>query len=264
MVRLSHAKRRILAERAAAGTAVLQVAAAACVLFLSACDKHKGQYFPLGEGVSWTYRQTVTIRNKGNAGAFEKGAYVAVATNLGEQKIGDADATPQLFADGRILYYRRDAEGVALVATREPGEPEPTAIPPRYIMKFPLKVGDSWQTDGRTEVLRRTFLGGFGSITKAVNTEAPIVYKVESVDDTVRVAAGTFGHCLRIHGTGSASILWGNQAGSINIDIDTVQWYAPKIGLVKEVRTEGTGQDGPLGGDLTEELAMVKRPGWFR
>ena len=231
---------------------------------LSACDRHSGRYFPLGEGVTRIYRQTVITRNKGNAGAYSKSAYVTTSTNLPEQKIGDAEVAPQLYADGTILYYRRTTEGVALVASRRRGDPAPAPIPPRFVIKYPVKLGATWHSDGRTEVLKRTFLGGFGSITKPVYVETPLAYKVESTDDTVHVGAGIFHHCLRIHGTGKGSMLWGGPNDSIGVSVDSVQWYAPKIGLVKEVRKEGTGPDGPLGGELTEELAMVKRPGWFQ
>lgn len=263
MVQLRHRKPD-RTRRRRNGWSVSRVILIGALAALPACDRHAGRYFPLGEGVTRIYRQTVIIRNKGNAGAYSKNAYVTTSTTLPEQKIGDTEVAPQLYADGTILYYRRTAEGVALVASRRRGEPAPAPLAPRFVIKYPVELGATWHTDGRTEVLMRTFLSGIGAVTKPVYVEMPLVFKVEGTDDTVRVDAGTFRHCLRLHGSGKGSMLWGGENGTIGVSVDTVQWYAPKVGLVKEVRTESTGVDGPLGGELTEELAMVKRPGWFQ
>lgn len=231
---------------------------------VAGCGKVKNVYFPLHEGLTWIYRQTVVTRNTGNSGAFEKSSLVAVATNLPARKIGEVKAAPRLFADGRALYYERMDDGVALIAKRAAGDETATAIAPRYVVKFPLAVGASWTSGGETEVIRRTFLGGYGAISKSVIADSPLVFTVESLNDTVHVPAGTFHHCLRLHGIGSARLAWGEPYGVLTINLDTIQWYAPKVGLVKRVRKEGTGPDGPLGGELTEELEAVKRPGWFQ
>ncbi len=229
---------------------------------VSGCGKDGSDYFPLDPGYSWTYRQVLQTRNKGNAGAFEKNIYAVAETNLPSEPLGDGRAVPRLYNDGGTLYFAKPADGIALVARRAEDQDQPMPIAPRYILKHPLAVGDSWTEPGETQILRRTILGSFGQFTKSISADGPLTYKVESLDDSVRVKAGTFHHCIRLHGTGNAKLDWAD-SGVLPIAIDTVEWYAPGVGLVKRIRKEDSGADGPLGADLDEELESLTRPGWF-
>lgn len=238
------------------------LAAALLLAGVSGCGKNEGDYFPLDPGYSWTYRQVLQTRNKGNAGAFEKNTFVVVETNLRSEALGNELAVPRLFNDGGTLYFAKATDGVAMVARRAEDQDQPVPIAPRTILKHPLAAGDSWTEPGETQILRRTILGSFGQFTKSISADGPLAYKVESLDDSVRVKAGTFHHCLRLHGTGNAKLDWAD-SGVLAIAIDTVEWYAPGVGLVKRIRKEDTGADGPLGADMTEELESITRPGWL-
>lgn len=243
---------------------IYQIVAAAFLAFvLSACGDRAANYFPLEQGMTRVYRQTVITRNKGNAGGFEKSELASAATDLAPRTVGGKSAVPRLYADGRVLYFARSGDGIVLIGKSEPGEDAPQDIAPRYVLKLPLAVGATWTSSGETESLHRTFLGGYGAINKPVAADGPIVFTVESVEDTVRVPAGTFHHCLRVHGVGSGKLDWGQPFGMLTVTMDVTQWYAPGIGLVKRVRKEGTGSDGPLGAELDEELDGVIEPGWL-
>jgi len=231
---------------------------------VGACGQDPGDYFPLDKGFTWVYRESLVTRNKGNAGGLQKNAFVAVATNLAPQATGKAKAVPRLYADGRTLYFERTDAGVSLVATRAANDGTPAEIQARRLIKFPLKVGASWTDEAETQILKRTYLSGYGAVSKPIAAAGPMVFTIESLDDTVRVPAGRFRHCLRIHGVGSAKLVWGEPYGMIDVTLETTRWYAPGIGLVKRVRKEGTGPDGPLGAELNEELEAAKQPGWFR
>lgn len=245
-------------------TVIYQIVAAAFfALGLSACGDRTVNYFPLEKGMTRVYRQTVITRNKGNAGGFEKSELAAAATDLAPRTVGGKSVVPRLYSDGRVLYFTRSGDGVALIGKSEPGEETPEQITPRQVLKLPLAVGATWTSNGETEGLHRTFLGGYGAINKPVAADGPIVYTVESVEDTVRVPAGTFHHCLRVHGVGSGKFDWGQPFGMLTVTMDVMQWYAPGVGLVKRVRKEGTGPDGPLGAELDEELDGVIEPGWL-
>lgn len=243
---------------------VFQILAVASILFsLSACGDETSDYFPLKTDVTWVYRDTITIRNKGNAGGLERSRLATAATNMPPRSLGDRKTVPLLYADGRALYMARMGDGIALVGRSRPGDDAAQEIAPRYLMKLPLAVGVSWSSDGETELLRRTYLSGAGAVDKPIAADGPIVYTIESLGDTVHVRAGTFRHCLRIHGIGSAKLDWGEPFGMLTVSFDVVRWYAPGVGLVKRTRKEDTGIDGPLGADLDEELDAVIKPGWF-
>lgn len=239
------------------------VAAGLFALGLSGCDDRSADYFPLEKGTTWVYRQTVITRNRGNAGGFEKSQIAAAATDLAPRVIGGKRSVPRLFADGSILYFARVNDGITIIGKSGPGEDAPEEITPRYVLKLPLAVGATWTSNGETENLHRTFLGGYGAINKPVAADGPIVFTIESLDDTVRVPAGTFHHCLRIHGVGSGKLDWGQPFGMLTVTMDVTQWYAPGIGLVRRERKEGTGPDGPLGADLNEELDGVIESDWL-
>ena len=69
------------------------------------------------------------------------------------------------------------------------------------------------------------------------------ISEIESIDDVVKVKAGRFTNCIRINGKGS---IYGG-GGTLkefmaidNINIETVDWYAAGVGLIKRTRKEYT------------------------
>jgi hypothetical protein len=240
------------------------IVAAMCVtLGFSACDDGTPDYFPLESGTVWIYRQTVVIENHGNSGGRKTQKLVAAATDLPPRRNGDENLNPRIFADGRMLYFEKASDGVVLVGARRAFEDTIEPIAPRYVIKRPIEEGTTWQENLESQILQRSFLGTFGTISKPVEVEGEMRFKIESLDDTVRVPVGTFHRCLRVHGTGEASLQWGEPFGTLQVTVTTTEWFAPSVGLVKRVREESTGRNGPLGARLEEELAAKRDGGWF-
>lgn len=241
----------------------LNLAAFCAALGLAACGDSTPDYFPLDTGALWVYRQTVKIDNHGNSGGRETHRYVAAATNLAPQTNGETRLIPRIYADGRTLYYEEADDGIALAGLRAAYREDIEPISPRYVIKYPIEAGTAWKRPGKTEILRRSFLGTFGTISKSIRVEGDMRYEIQGLDDTVRVPAGVFRHCLRVEGLGKANLQWGDPFGTVVITVKTTEWYAPSVGLVKRVREESTGQGGPLGARLEEELTAKPAAGWF-
>lgn len=238
--------------------------AVAAVLALAACGDGTPDYFPLESGAGWVYRQTVVIENHGNSGGRKTLNLVAAATDLPQRRDGDANVVPRIFADGRTLYFEKAADGVVLVGARGAFDNAIEAISPRYVIKKPISEGTSWQESLESQILQRSYLGIFGTISKPIRVQGEMEFKIESLDDTVHVPAGTFHHCIRVHGAGQAPLEWGQPFGTLQVAVTTTEWFAPSVGLVKRVREESTGHNGPLGAKLNEELAAKRGGGWFR
>ena len=240
------------------------MAAFGAMLALSACGDGTPDYFPLRSGADWVYRQTVVIENHGNSGGKKTLNLVTAATDLPQRQDGDANLNPRIFADGRTLYYEKAKDGVVLVGARRAFEGGIETIAPRYVIKEPYVKGTSWRESLESQILQRSFLGMFGTISKPIQVQGEMEFKIESVDDTVHVPAGTFHHCVRIHGAGEAPLEWGEPFGTLQVAVTTTEWFAPSVGLVKRVREESTGHNGPLGARLQEELEAKRNGGWLR
>mgnify|MGYP007077436144 CR=1 FL=1 len=63
---------------------------------------------------------------------------------------------------------------------------------------------------------------------------------MESITETVDVAAGRYTNCAKIvgHGTCQMSASGGNFSGSIDVHVKHTDWFCPGIGLTKTVRSE--------------------------
>jgi hypothetical protein len=107
----------------------------------------------------------------------------------------------------------------------------------RYLFQYPLIAGTEWKDTITTIALKN---GGPRGVV--ITEEVPVKVVLEAVDDKVRVAAGTFRHCLRIVRTGDLIIPLGRYQyiSETQISVKETSWYAPNVGLVKSVRTEKT------------------------
>ena len=63
-------------------------------------------YFPLQAGRSWVYTMHVDVHGA------DPETFKSVAVNLTQERVEGTRATPRLYHDGRVRYYRRERGGV--------------------------------------------------------------------------------------------------------------------------------------------------------
>lgn len=243
---MTGASRRRLAAVLAGITALAGVAA---------CRPDQTSYFPLEPGWRHGYRMAMTIE-----GMPEVEHSKSVSLNLHRRAIDGVTATPRLYQDGRIVYYVDDGTGVRPVAFQEPGDGVTAALPGQYLFKYPLAAGARWRTPGRTVLLTQRFLS---SKALPITIGIDLDYTVEGLDETVRVPAGRFAHCLKLVATGETTVGAADNQRTLVVRVDLAEWYAPGVGLIKSERSERAGEERAGNSRLTTELEHAGKRGWL-
>lgn len=199
--------------------------------------------FPLTVGKTWVYEAETEMTDP----EFEKGLTLSV-----DRKI-DFEGKPtwvRRSADGAEYYIQKDATGIYRVASRTDLEEEATLDPrPRYILKTPLQIGSHW--DGGLTVpylIRR--LNEFPKDLKHSH-KAPMVYRVESLNEEVEVPYGKYSGCALIVGEATVKIFTDPINGFNDVPLVSHEWYCPKVGLVKFDREETVPGQFMTGGKIT-------------
>ena len=144
---------------------------------------------------------------------------------------------PIVREDNSIYYYSRNKNGIVRKGIQFNGKPEiKFEEDEKYVLKYPIKIGTEWNAQSKTYLILRRY----AYYDYRATTNFDINYKVSSINETVKVPAGRFKDCIKISGNGNTTFIGDREIGSINIEIRTEDWYAPKIGLIKSVRLEKT------------------------
>ena len=202
--------------------------------FLS-CSSEKQEYFPLNAGKVWNYDVTI------NPGVEEKVKYKKTNFSLKKQKIllkgEEFLMQPIVREDNSIYYYSKNKNGVLRKGIQFNGNPDiKFEQDEKYVLKYPIKIGTEWNAQSKTYLILRRY----AYFDYRATTNFDINYKVSSINETVKVPAGRFKNCIKISGNGNTTFIGDREIGSINIEIKTEDWYAPKIGLIKSIRLEKT------------------------
>lgn len=228
------------------------VVAFAVVTFAGCGGSGPSKYFPLGRGDHWDY--TLTETN-------------SLATNAEPFTIDDAGTVAR---DGKRHYLRRTSNGTEYWLTIEDGNIERVATrtaveeSPRddaanlRVLPVAPKAGDSWSFSTQPYILERA-LPFRERFAHDESKRFELHMKVESVDDTVTVPAGTFEHCLKVDGEGRFFVLADARIGASEVPVTQTEWYAPDVGLVKLVRSETLDTTNIVGGTVTMELGAHRR-----
>jgi hypothetical protein len=210
------------------------VAVAALAAAAGGCTRARGglaYYFPLKSGMVWTFRFS------GSTGATGELA----TTNQAPRQVFGFNATPQRNTGGDktyIEFYADDGQGIRHVAIDESDGLESRLNDHSYVIKLPIAAGTSWRE------MDRTFDG----------TVYDASTRIESVNDSVSVPAGTFSGCIRIRSTGLASTAKGTArapglnsgvrlvAGGEDVSVEDYYWLAPGVGPVKATHQESRGE----------------------
>ena len=222
---------------------------------VAACRQEATSYFPLEAG--WRFGYRLELKSEGTP-TLER--YKSVSTNLRRRMIDDVTVTPRLFQDGRVVYYGDDGAGVRSVAFQKPGGEITPAAPGQYLFKYPLSAGARWRTPGRTVLLTQRFLS---SKALPITIGIDLDYTIEGLDETVRVPAGLFTHCLKLAAAGQSTVNTGDNQKILEVRVDLAEWYAPGVGLVKAERSERAGEERAGNAHLSTELDFLEKPGWF-
>jgi hypothetical protein len=215
-------------------------------LFFISCTTDKNSYFPLDEGLNWRYAVIITTKD-----GITRQKYMLV--NQSPKYLEDQKSFVRKSLDGTLLHYRETEEGVIFIGKEDTSGMEPVFTKDEhYVFKYPLTIGTEWEKVTLTRLLIKT-----GSPQKTVFkiiAEVPVISRVESVSDTVKVPAGIFHNCVKITMKGHAYKNAGNYIGLTVVSVNETSWYAPGVGLIKLVREESTESHALDKGTMIIEL----------
>ena len=210
------------------------------------------EFFPLHGGARWDYRVTETTTRWQNEDSL-------TLQSLGARRYRNDDFHVRVNQHGTEYYLGVDERGVFRVGKRTLTEPDVTFdASPRFVLKYPLDVGQRWLADSHPYVIERMqpFREEF---SRTISFQ--MIYTVESTTETVTVPAGEFRNCVKVSGEGKAVLLAElakARYGAHEAEIDTIEWYAPGVGLVKLERLESFPNRLFVDGKLTMELTSYE------
>jgi hypothetical protein len=232
---------------------VLRFSLTLAIAALAGCGgSGPSKYFPLGRGDHWDY--ALTEAN-------------ALATNTELFTVDDAGTAER---EGGRHYLRRTSNGteywikvddgnIERVATRTAVEYVPRDDPSNLrVLPVAPKAGDSWSFGTQPYILERA-LPFRERFAHDESLRFELHMKVESLDESVTVPAGSFEHCLKVEGEGRFFILADARIGASEVPVTQTEWYAPDVGLVKLVRSEALDTANIVGGTVTMELSGHSR-----
>lgn len=215
-------------------------------------------YFPDTVGTRWQYRGQIsegplqTIENKyfSNVSSvtgtrtLKGGLVVTVFHDTNPGNHGPSDS-----------FYRRDAAGVVYYGS-EPGTPLEKQLTPYQIIRFPMKVAQSFQQFNRTDIDFGSDIDGDGTNEK-VDVEG---LSTVLGQEPITVPAGTYPDAVRVEAKMTLKIrLSSVDRTAVGTDVMTA-WFAKGVGLVKYIeRQELAALKDDRGNitDITEELEEV-------
>lgn len=230
---------------------IAMMLAAGAAMALGGCVRRESaaaSYFPLRTGMTWTFRFTASTGASGEL----------TTANLAPRKIFGFQTVPQQNLGGDQPYtefYADDGAGIRHVAIDESEGLQSRLNDHSYVIKQPVRTGTSWHE------IDRTFDGTIYNATT----------RIEALADTVKVPAGTYRNCVRVHSTGTASTLKGTArlprysdvravAAGEDVVVEDYYWLAAGVGPVKATHEETRGE-----GSMTRtisyklELESLKR-----
>ena len=177
-------------------------------------------YYPLAADRTWSYRMVVHQGNEADAPPTLTNTNKV--TNLPPQRFEGIAVTPQQSdvsgqRSNRLIAVVDD--GIAEVATQPDLEASPIPRrPPNYVLKEPLKVGESWQAAWQSNQFAQTTL-------------IPMTKTVALNDGKISVPAGEFDGLLllRIDGHGPVN----GPGGLVDVRVVGEEWFKPEVGLIR-------------------------------
>jgi hypothetical protein len=219
------------------------------LVLAAACGDGQPEYFPLNADWLWEYRVVLTTKE----GSREQRHLLR---NLPAESWPEGKVVPRQSGDGGRQHYLLTAGGIDHLRQSFAGGQR--SVVTERVLGLPWQPGASWQANTTTVALVR-----FGPPQRTyifrVTQQVPMTYRIETIDDQVTVPAGNFNRCLRVYGRGKINADVGNFVGRTTLTVESWDWYAPGVGLVKSKRRETTTSAVLRFGELIMELQSLQR-----
>jgi hypothetical protein len=216
-------------------------------------------YFPDTIGTRWQYRGQIsegplqTIENKfftnvstvTETRTLKGGPFVTVFHDTNPGNHGPSDS-----------FYRRDAAGIVYYGS-EPGTPLERQLVPYQIIRFPMRVAQSFQQFNRSDIDFGNDMDGDGANEHVdVQGNSTVVGQ-----ESVTVPAGTYQDAVKVEARMTLRIrLSASRRTAVGTDVMTA-WFARGVGLVKYVERQELAalkEDRASVTEITEELEEVE------
>jgi hypothetical protein len=212
--------------------------------FTGTLPYNAAEYFPLGQGDTWTYHE---IEREGQEVEEDTETYAIIGTEKIKGKfaakkveVDDGDYELVTNTNGIQFYmdYETETENSIVVESIDTYNPPIMYLPPR------ISVGT--RHSFKSTLTHKESTGV--KITAKITGEAI----VDGIED-VTVAAGTFHDCLKIR-INRHVVVPKLQYEEIT---ETVMWFAPGVGMVKEMSTDTEFSGGVLVEENSDESELM-------
>ncbi|QOJ33549.1 MAG: hypothetical protein HRU82_00660 [Nitrospira sp.] len=218
---------------------------------------HSAEFFPDAVGTRWQYRGQIsegplqTIENKyftnvssvTGTKTLKGGLVVTVFHDTNPGNHGPSDS-----------FYRRDAAGIVYYGS-EPGTPLEKQLTPYQIMRFPMRVSQSFQQFNRTDIDFGSDIDGDGT-NERVDVEG---HSTVLSREAITVPAGTYSDAVKVEARMSLRIkLSSSEKMAVGTDVMTA-WFARGVGLVKYVERQELAALKDDRGNVTEIMEELEQ-----
>lgn len=216
------------------------------LLVAAACTQGASSYFPLDAGRRWEYRVRTTILG-------ETTSQRQIVRNLASARWHGQDVTVQESGSGFRRYYAAAPEGIKRLLADPAASDGGLDGQSQTVLGAPYAAGTQWRAESRLSLIEsRTFEPADRIIPR--RRPVTLTYVIESVNDEVTVAAGSFSGCLRVSAGGSARVEVNRGNEMAVVRVSHTDWYARGIGLIKTIRSEDSDSTFLTRGEYAQEL----------
>lgn len=224
---------------------IVSCVSALILLFCAFNLSGQSDYYPLNRGTQYVYEVKAT--QKSSAALAQEQILSAMIIHLGSANVQGKTVTPEgRYIDGKlagVTFVADDETGIYYFANQNSHQKKPVVMNPiQYLIKYPVQTGATWKQQS----------SGFEMVNDKklpITLDASIV----SSDEIVVVPAGVFAKCLKIQMTGKLP----SSNGSPEFRINNQLWYAPGLGMIKQVQTEERLSSGPASFTMVLNLQKV-------
>ncbi len=217
-------------------------------IFITNCSENSSDYYPLNEGIKWDYNLVLSS----SSGSV---TIKVVVENMGKRELNKQTVVPQKATFDHTANYtfvKESENGIQVVGEQGVNNIDPIIFDsPRYVIKNPIKNGNSWQTKRKL-------------MFASTKDEYVMTEKIESINEIVTTQSGTYKNCLKIRGYGELFVKdpwfgWMKSSSKVRIRIEMTDYYAPNVGFIKGYYREKSNYLHVSGGEMMNELLSIEK-----